>query len=159
MAKNDLSIYLEKLLTQIPNFEKQNDNISKTSIGWHLEHTFKVLIKVTETIKGSDPVEFKSNFNFMRMLIFLTKKIPKGKAKAPKSVSPSSIITTESLLENAALAKQKIKELYALDSNKHFIHPFFGDIKLKDCIKFLRIHTNHHLKIMGEINESISVSI
>lgn len=153
MAKNDLSICLEKLLKQIPNFEKQNDNISKTSIGWHLEHSFKVLIKVTETIKASNPVEFKSNFNFMRMLIFLTKKIPRGKAKTPKSVSPSSTITTESLLENAALAKQKIEELYTLDSNKHFNHLFFGNVKLKGCIKFLTIHTKHHLKIIEEIND------
>lgn len=155
MAKSNLSIYLERLNTLIPTFEKQNDVISKASIGWHIEHIFKVLINVTETIKTSNPVDFKSNFNFIRILVFVTNKIPRGKAKAPKSVIPFSNITRESLIENAALAKQIVKELYSLDTNKHFNHPFFGNVKLNGCIKFLTIHTKHHLKIIEEINNSV----
>lgn len=154
MANNKILEYLDQLDSLIPNFEKQNNAISSVSIGWHLEHVFKVLINVTEAIKASKPEDFKANFNFVRTYIFITKKIPRGKGKAPKSVLPSSTITLQSLLNSATIARQKAVELYTVDSNKYFNHPFFGNVQLKGCIKFLLIHTNHHLKIMKEINAS-----
>jgi hypothetical protein len=154
MANNNISTYIDQLISFVPNFENQNDAISKANIGWHMEHVFKVLINVTDAIKISKPEDFKSNFSFVRTLIFITKKIPRGKGRAPKSVSPSTNNTTQSLLESATTAKQKLAELYTLDANKHFNHPFFGNLKLNDCIKFLSIHTKHHLKIIEEINAS-----
>jgi hypothetical protein len=136
---------------KISNYQKVNTAISATSVGWHLQHTLLVLINVTEGIKKSNPQEFKPNFNFARTIVFTLNKIPRGKGKAPKSVQPATEITLESLTNNILLAKQKLLELYSLDKNKHFAHPFFGSVKLSGCIKFLHIHTLHHLKIIEDI--------
>jgi hypothetical protein len=140
--------HLEKYVL---NFENTNTAVSQAAIGWHIEHTLKVLINITQAIKNSDPAAFKSNFNFVRTIIFITKKIPRGKGKAPKSVQPTSTISVSSLQDSFAIARKSITELYNLDKNKHFLHPYFGNVKLSGTIKFLAIHTNHHLKIIHDI--------
>ncbi len=151
MKKNKILSLIDMLETKVTNYNKVNSNISATTVGWHIAHTLMVLINVTENIKLSKPEEFKSNFNFVRTIVFILNKIPRGKGKAPKSVQPNTVITLEQLKRNITLAKEKINELYTLDKNKHFAHPFFGDVKLKGCIKFLQIHTTHHLKIIEDI--------
>jgi hypothetical protein len=142
---------IDVLASKIAHLEKVNNTISSSSVGWHIEHSLLVLINVTENIKQSIPEEFKPNFNFVRTIVFTLNKIPRGKGKAPKSVQPTTDISVEGLKHKIALAQEKINELYNLDKNKHFVHPFFGNIKLKGCIRFLCIHTAHHIKIIEDI--------
>ena len=146
---------LEQLIllleNEIEHCDKENKNISEASVGWHIEHCTKVIARVTNAIKNANPAEFKSKFNFVKFIIFATNKIPRGKGKAPKASLPEGEINIEILKNNITKAREKVKELYLLDENKYFEHPYFGQIKLKDSIKFLKIHTNHHLKIIADI--------
>lgn len=82
------------------------------------------------------------------------KKIPRGKAKAPKSVQPKSDYTLESLQEKLLKTRSKIAELQLLSKDHYFQHPGLGNMKLKQMIKFLEIHTRHHLKIIHDIEGS-----
>jgi hypothetical protein len=148
---NKISQLIEVLASKIAHFEKINNAVSSSPVGWHIEHTLLVLINVTENIKLSKPEEFKANFNFVRTIVFALNKMPRGKGKAPKSVQPTMDITLEGLKTKVTLAQEKVNELYNLDKNKHFAHPYFGNVKLKGCIKFLGIHTSHHIKIIEDI--------
>lgn len=148
---NKIPQLIEVLATKIEHYAKVNAAVSASSVGWHMEHALLVLINVTENIKQSKPEEFKPSFNFVRSIIFIVNKMPRGKGKAPKSVQPNTDITLNSLNAKLQLAKEKVNELYNLDKNKHFVHPFFGDVKLNGCIKFLGIHTAHHIKIIEDI--------
>jgi hypothetical protein len=38
-----------------------------------------------------------------------------------------------------------------MSSDKYFEHPYFGKLRLNKTIKFLEIHTNHHLEIINDI--------
>jgi hypothetical protein len=78
-------------------------------------------------------------------------KIPRGKAKAPAAVMPKSEVTEESLKLQFAKINASINELTMLDKNSNFNHPYFGMLNLSSTIKFLEIHTKHHLKIIEEI--------
>jgi hypothetical protein len=148
---NKILPLIDLLESKISDYEKVNTSISTSSVGWHVEHTLLVLINVTERIKNSKPEEFKANFNFVRTIVFTLNKIPRGKGKAPKPVQPNMNITLESIKAKLQLAKEKVNELYKLDKNKHFVHPYFGNVKLNGCIKFLGIHTEHHIKIIEDI--------
>lgn len=148
---NKIPQLIDLLATKIAHFEKVNTSVSASSVGWHIEHALLVLINVTENIKQSKAEEFIPNFNFVRTIVFTLNKIPRGKGKSPKSVQPNMDITLDSIKTKLQLAKEKVTELYNLDKNKHFVHPYFGNVKLKGCIKFLSIHTAHHLKIIEDI--------
>jgi hypothetical protein len=77
--------------------------------------------------------------------------IPRGKAKAPKQVLPVDAIAIEDLQNKLALAKSNIALLEKLHKNSFFTHPYFGDLNLKAAIWFLKLHTQHHLKIVNDI--------
>jgi hypothetical protein len=42
-------------------------------------------------------------------------------------------------------------ELEHLDAKSNFMHPYFGQLNLKQTKKFLALHTKHHLKIIDDI--------
>ncbi len=148
---NKIESLIDLLESKILNYEKVNAAVSASSVGWHLEHTLLVLINVIESIKNSKPEEFKANFNFVRVLVFTFNKMPRGKGKAPKAVQPKAEPTLDALKDKISTAKEKVIELYTLNKDKHFPHPYFGNVKLKGCIKILGIHTSHHLKIIDDI--------
>lgn len=64
---------LEKLLdhfeSRIPLFEKENLAISKSNVGWHIEHSLLTLNGVTKFLTHSNPKEYQWNFKFSKMVI------------------------------------------------------------------------------------------
>ena len=107
--------------------------------------------QITATVAQSDPKLYKSKFNMSRFFVFLSKTIPRGKAKAPKVVIPTNEITLEALQESLANTYGAITYLKDCEENQYFMHPFFGQLNKKQTIKFLAIHTEHHLKIIRDI--------
>lgn len=148
---NPLQNLLFQLENHIPNFEKTNSKISSSSIGWQIDHCLLVINGVIGQVEISNPTEFKSKFNFNRLIVFTTGKIPRGKIRAPKMVTPISIATAEELKSNIEIAKNKVSKLNNLPKNSFFKHPFLSDLNVKQTEKFLAIHTKHHLKIIEDI--------
>lgn len=149
-----LNKVLEDLECKIPDFYKVKLSVSKASVGWHIEHTLMATIGILDALKNSDPKTYKWKFNFNRLFVYTFNKIPRGRAKAPKSVIPKDIILEKDLQQKIDLSKQKIEELKNLQLNHYFNHPYFGHLNLKPSIKFLEIHANHHLKIIEDILKS-----
>lgn len=135
----------------IDNDNIKNLKVSSKSIGWHLDHLLKVLINVSKLLNNSDSSDYKSNFNFMRFLIYTLGFIPRGKGKAPKSVLPTDDITKEYLAKQLEDAKLQIESIKTLKLKSNFKHPYFGILNLKQATKFLKLHTNHHLKICRDL--------
>lgn len=147
----NLDAILPELATYLPDCDKVNPSISEASVGWHLEHSLLVIKQITATVAQSNPALFKSKFNLSRFFIFLSKTIPRGKAKAPKVVIPAVDITLDSLEASLANTYQAVAYLKDCQDNQYFMHPFFGQLNKKQTIYFLAIHTNHHLKIIRDI--------
>jgi hypothetical protein len=148
---------LTKLVTELENniqhLEKINSKVSTSTVGWQIEHTLLVLIRVIEAMEKSDPKDYQWTFNLKRLIVFTTGKIPRGKATAPKQVQPQNIITIETLTNTVALAKNKLAALQNINPHSFFAHHIFGKLTLKQTIKFLEIHTLHHLKIISDITK------
>jgi hypothetical protein len=142
---------VDQLSIYIPVSEKLNSAISEVNIGWHIEHACLVIIKITETIKKSNPDEFKPKFSFMKLVVFITGKFPRGKAKAPAAVMPVEQLSETHLLESIANAKKAIEELNNCAKNQFFTHPIFGKLNKPQTFPFLGIHTNHHISIIKDI--------
>ncbi len=145
---------IQQLENEIPNYTLVNTSVSAGSVGWHIEHTLLTYQLIIDTLQKSDPTKYKWAFNFIRTLVFLRKKIPRGKAKSPKQVTPKDDFNDVSLSNKIVIAREKTKLLNALEKNNYFEHPFFGQLNLKATIQFLEIHTQHHLNIINDIVKS-----
>jgi hypothetical protein len=145
---------INELEQNIPKHDLINIKVSNASVGWHIEHTLLTFNLVMEAMKKSNPADYKWQFNLSRTIIMGLNIIPRGKARAPKIVQPKNDFTKESLQQHVALAKQKLKYFKDLQANNYFEHPYFGNLNLKPTIKFLKLHTKHHLKIINDIVRS-----
>jgi hypothetical protein len=142
---------VHELETKIPFHEKKNVDVSISSVGWQIEHSFKVIYNVIEALKKSNPAEYRRNFNLKLSIILITKNIPRGVGKAPKVVQPieePSKVTLDHILKTVL---EKVNELEKIAANSYFKHPTFGNLNKKTAIRFLEVHTLHHLKIINDI--------
>ena len=85
------------------------------------------------------------------MVLYLFNYFPRGKGKAPKAVVPTDVQTSEQLREDLQTVRLMLLELEHLDAKSNFMHPYFGQLNLKQTKKFLALHTKHHLKIIDDI--------
>jgi hypothetical protein len=146
-----LSDLLTQLNKHIAHADCSNTSISTATVGWHIEHTLLVINQIIATLQTSEPSKYESKFSFWKLVIFTTKKIPRGKAKAPKQVQPANSFTITSLQNHLLQAQAAIQQLSSLQANHYFKHPIFGNLNVKSTIKFLGIHTSHHLNIINDI--------
>lgn len=150
---------LNELENYFPNRDVEVNQISKASVGWHLDHSFKVFEKVSDVLINSDASKYKWQFNFWRTYCFLVNGFPRGKAKAPKAVRPKDEISKESLQNQLQECENRVEELSSLPANANFKHPIFGYLNKKQSLKFLNLHTEHHLKIIRDILEENQKSL
>ncbi|MBP6000570.1 MAG: DinB family protein [Sediminibacterium sp.] len=146
-----LEFQIKQLVTFLPNFETTNLEVSAASVGWHIEHCLLVIKQITATVAQSDPKVYQRKFNFTRFWVFLLSYIPRGKAKAPKVVIPGEDLNLKALEESVTHTIQAVAYLKGCQKNQHFMHPFFGVLNQQQTIRFLAIHTRHHLKIIQDI--------
>lgn len=146
-----LNQILKQLESKIPHHAVMKARVSQTNAGWHLEHSMLTINGITHALSKSEPHLYKRKFKLIKLIVFTLGKIPRGKAKAPKVVQPISTVTREILEKHLEVTRIKISELEKLSKDKYFDHPIFGHLKLKDTIRFLEIHTHHHLKIVDDI--------
>ncbi len=147
---NKLQEYLNELETKISKQENYNTDVSKSNVGWHIEHILLTINLIIEEVQKSNPKNYKWSFKLPGILVFSMKKIPRGRAKSPEAVVPKTY-DERTLTEHIKIAKFKIQELENVSSDKYFNHPFFGNLRLHKTIKFLEIHTNHHLQVINDI--------
>ena len=151
----NLDLLVSQLESKITQFETSNLTVSNGSVGWHIEHSLKTIDQIVTACKNSNPANYQWHFNFKRFLIMsIAKKIPRGKARAPKIVRPEGDINRETLAASISKVRENLIGWKALDKNANFPHPFFGILNKKETEKFLVLHTKHHKMIIDDILKS-----
>ena len=146
--------FLDTELQQVEQYLQYRDSINKevsaVSIAWHLDHLLLTINKIYARLEKSDETQYKNRFNFGRTMMFTFNKIPRGRAESPQVVRPNELIldTIKIHLEQAKLTLQKLDSVH---KKAHFTHPYLGMLNRRQTKKFLKIHTNHHLKIVKDI--------
>ncbi len=142
---------IAQLESKINDFETVNLTISKSTVGWQIDHSLRVINGVISMLKKSNPEDYKWKFNFPRTIIFFVNRIPRGKANAPKNVQSFDEILKQDLKNQIEISEILVLDLDKLHKKSNFKHPYFDILNLKQTIKFLNIHTYHHLKIINDI--------
>lgn len=149
---------MEKLNTQlieIENFMKFSNQlspkISEANVGWHLEHSLLVITAIIDGLISSNPDNYAPKNSFARFFILATGFIPRKKGKAPEVTIPKTNFDEMNMIKNLAYIRTNFHEIYAINPNSYIPHPYFGHLNVKETLRFLTIHTNHHLKIVKDI--------
>ncbi len=148
---NQLTQLVHEMEDYVSKYESENVKFSTASVGWHIEHSMMTINKIIYALENSDSTKYQWSFKLSRYIIFTLGKIPRGKAKAPSVVKPLETISLDSLKSQIAEAKIQATKLDSLPATSFFKHPYFGDLKLKQAIRMLEIHTKHHLGIIRDI--------
>ena len=74
----------------IPKYQSSDTSVSLSNVGWQLMHILLTLNGVVGVLLNSRPENYKRSFKVPRLIVFTMGKIPRGKAKAPKSVQPTT---------------------------------------------------------------------
>lgn len=146
-----LQAQLGEMESYIEHMTKLNLKVSKASVGWHLAHNLKVIHSILGSLDESNPEQYRKKFSWMKELVYLTGRIPRGKARSPKKVRPEENISEKELQDQIDIARARIGIIPKLPKNAFFEHPYFGHIRRDETEKFLVIHTEHHLKIIRDI--------
>ena len=142
---------IKELESYIAVKDKRNNSVSTSDIAWQIDHSLKVFNLVSETLVNSDLELYSTKFNKWRLLLFTIGYFPRGKVKAPKFARPPEVILTEDLVSQFQLVYQNIDNIKSANNNVHFKHFIFGVLNKNRTIRFLLIHTKHHLKIIRDI--------
>lgn len=143
---------LTDLASKFDDYKRMNTVVSKSSVGWHIEHSLKTIDQIVTACKKSDSTTYRWKFKLNRFLILdVSQKIPRGKARAPKVVQPEGAISKETLQLHLKKVQQNLENWGDLNKNCYFTHPFFGNLNKKATEKFLVLHSKHHLQIIEDI--------
>ncbi|WP_313098961.1 DUF1569 domain-containing protein [Epilithonimonas sp.] len=142
---------LRKIESLLPEIEKENLQVSKASVGWHLEHSLLILNGSLKGLTITNPENYKPKFSIKKFVFLNFGLIPRGKIQAPKQFFPLETPSKEGIEKLLNLAKERFEAVKNLPSKSYIIHPFLGDLDKKNTLKFLALHTNHHLKIIDDI--------
>ena len=77
---------LQKLEALFVHAKKHNGKVSEKDVGWHIDHSLKSLIAISNALEQSNPAEYRWSFNIARFFVYTTGSIPRGRGKAPKAV-------------------------------------------------------------------------
>ncbi len=148
---NFMTSELNKIEHYLIHRDSLNKEVSKVAVGWHLDHSLKVINGICDSLQISNPEAYKRKFNIARTFSFTFGFIPRGRAQSPKSVLPPETIKTDDIVSQLAIARDKLDNLEAMDDKSNFKHPFFDQLNKKQAKRFIEIHTRHHLKIVKDI--------
>lgn len=147
-------MHLEEMISELEanldNIELTKPKVSKSTIGWQIEHSLSVFNAVCKGVIKSNPEEYQWKFNFNRMIFLTIGFFPRAKVKAPKFSNPE-VISLLKIKEEILNAKSLLEKLKTLEAKSNFKHPIFGVLDLRQTYQFLKAHTYHHLKIIRDI--------
>lgn len=148
---------MEKILQQLQEvsffkdfYDESNAQVSAASAGWHIEHLLLVFTSILEGLKKSDSGQYAPRFNIFKLLIMATGHISRNRGKAPKFTLPQQL-DAQGVEDKIERVRQQLSELQHLHPRAHIHHPYFGHLNVSESLRFLYIHTHHHLKIIRDI--------
>jgi hypothetical protein len=140
-----------------PDLALRRETISAWSLGEQIDHVLKVAATMLGRL-AEDGKEPKTPISLDGRAVLLLGWIPRGVGKAPEATRGMLVPAAEL---RAALAQ--VRELAArLDADDARLthrrrtvrHPRFGGLTPAQALRFLEIHTRHHLKILRDIERA-----
>lgn len=142
---------LDVLKSAVPRAEVVAPDVSRWSVGMHVQHCCLATIAVCESLVASEPPVPRSSFSFVTSVIFLTGRIPRGRGKSPEQAIPREGIWTNELEGLLQESERRIEEARQVSRDHWYRHFSFGVLDRDRTLKFIGIHNRHHVRIIQDI--------
>ncbi len=134
------------------------EQISRWNTEQQIEHATQVVARVLSKLTSEATEPLESPLKPIAKLMLFLGHIPRGRAQAPDYVRPHKRPPGE-ILELIESTKQLLKEIQ--DGKRQltsagFHHGFLGYFKQKQWLRFLSVHTDHHLRIVRDIRKRLA---
>ncbi|HKW14664.1 MAG TPA: DUF1569 domain-containing protein [Candidatus Krumholzibacteria bacterium] len=142
---------LEELRAAIASAQVTVPAVSGWSVGMHVQHCCLAMIGTCGVLTKSEPPPPPSRPPVIRVVVFTTGRIIRGRGQAPERALPQADISPAELTSLLEEAGRQVAAAGNLEPERWFKHFMFGVLKRDDALKFLRIHNRHHLRIVSDI--------
>lgn len=153
----DIPSLLERL-DRITAFHKHlaviNPGVSNWSIGQQAEHVVRATSAFTVLILRNRVSDGNAEVKPIKDALLSRGFIPRGAAEAPEGTHPAADTDPAQLYQLLLKTRNRVERLIEVDPDAVAVHPYLGEMKRDEIIRFMVIHLDHHLSIMREILES-----
>ncbi len=125
--------------------------VSEWTTGMHVHHCCLTMTGVCRLLLESRSPAPSRGISILREAIFLTGRIPRGRAKSPVQVVPEEGLTTVRLLSLLDESERQIELARGATEETWFRHFALGVMNRDRTLRFLSIHNRHHTRIIADI--------
>lgn len=117
----------------------------------HFDHTIKVAHSILTLLAKPGIAAAPTGINLIGRVVLAVGWIPRGRGKSPERLRGAAVTMAE--LEANLAGLEAVIETVAgrTDAPSHIPivrHPLFGGLTHNQALRFVAIHTDHHLKIV-----------
>lgn len=151
---------MERLLDGPEDRLRRHTPVSGWSAAEQLHHVLIAnrwaLTSVVSILRGHGQFPDSGRLTLLGAVVLGFGRIPRGRGKAPATSQPDADATiaelrTQLRKQRGYLATIKNEAGRVAALRGRFLHPYFGDLSASDGIRFVRVHTDHHLRIVDDI--------
>lgn len=132
--------------------------VSAWSVGQQVEHTLiatGMMLKAPRAIhlgRGQD----EAGPNPVGVMVMRTERVRRGRAKAPENTQPAPAPSQEALQHVWARSKRSHDALGSVigeiaTAQGRLEHPYLGWLNATEWLRIVRVHAEHHLRIIADI--------
>lgn len=125
----------------------------------HLHHVASVNQHILDRLAAEEdgmPGDPTGRPNIAGYLVLTLGRLPRGRGQSPDAFRPPDSVDRPALADRVEAHREQLDALAGrLDvlkqSNHRFPHPLLGDFDASEWLRFARIHTAHHHRIIRDI--------
>ena len=146
---------LKELRRFLPEADVLIPEVSKWSVGMHIHHSCLAMLGICQPLVGSTPPVPRSGFSLLTSLVFLSGRIPRGRGKSPEQAIPRKGISGVDLQMTLDESERWLENARQVSPDHWYRHFAFGVLDRDRTLKFIGIHTRHHLRIIQDIQRGV----
>lgn len=158
-------VRLEAQLRQVEALVAEGDEklgrraprVSGWSVAEQVDHLTKVLDRSLGLLLTSDTA-LPKGINLTGRLLLALGRLPRGVGKSPAAVRGADRRAGElrDALAGVRLLVTRLRASTGIFARRTpvFPHPYFGGLDAAQALRFLNVHTDHHLRIVADIRKA-----
>ncbi|HEX6100887.1 MAG TPA: DinB family protein [Thermoanaerobaculia bacterium] len=143
-----------RALARSADLSARNERVSAWCLAEQLDHVTKVTLSVVNVLGNPDAPRLDGGINVLGRLVLWLNWIPRGVGKSPSRLrgAPAVAADLDGAIGRLTAAFDALP-FDALRASRVPVvrHPRFGSLTPPQALRFLEVHTHHHLKIIDDM--------